>query len=714
MIRTALAALALSCSFSAFAATQDGETDAPKAIAPEPADPYLWLEDIEGQKSLDWVKKENAETDRLILSRPGFEADRKRARDILDDDRQIAMPGEVMGDTITNFWRDAANPRGIWRQSSLDAYLAGKPEWTVLIDVDALGKAEKQSWVWHGADCLAPDYKRCLVSLSPGGTDADIVREWDRTTGTFVVGGFTVPLAKSRVTWEDADNLLVATDFGAGSMTTSGYPRIVKRWKRGTKLADAATLVEGETADVGMGVGAEMDGDIRWPIISRNKSFYTTDFYIPNGDRSRYTDTVIPETAELRGVIDGQAIIFLNDPFADIAAGTLVALPLDLMSRGDQVPFVPVMTPSASQAIENVAAGDDVLWVKALDDVEGKLFALRRDQPYGRWSQKEVPLAANATVQIAGMVGKRNLVLATAETMLQPPTLYAVAETGAPQAIQSLPAVFDAKDMSVEKRFATSKDGTKIPYFLVRKKGAKGPVPALIHAYGGFKAAQTPGYLTGQPYRAGPLGLFWVEDGNAYVLANIRGGGEYGPAWHQAALYEKRQNSFDDLHAVAEDLVATGVSKKGKIAISGRSNGGVLVGAAMEQRPDLYGAVISGSPLKDMRRFNKLLAGASWMDEYGDPDDPADWAYISKYSPYQNIKKGVKYPPIFLYLSTKDDRVHPGHARKFAAQLQEYKNVVYYHEYIEGGHSVGADHAEDAIRAAMLHAFLLRELVEKK
>lgn len=705
MIRATLAALALSCSFSTLAI----------AAEKEEKDPYLWLEEIEGKKALDWVKAENAATDKLILGRPGFEADRKRARTILDDDRQIAMPGEVMGDTITNFWRDAANPRGLWRQSPLAAYLAGKPEWKVLIDVDALGKAEKQSWVWHGADCLAPNYKRCLVSLSPGGTDADIVREWDRTTGTFVEGGFALPLAKSSVTWEDADNLLVATDFGEGSMTTAGYPRIVKRWKRGTPLAAAETVVEGETADVGMGVGAEMDGDTRWPMISRNKSFYTTDFYLRRpGNDGDYNRTIIPETAELRAVIDGQAIVFLNDPSGSSPAGSLLAMPLLEMARGDMVPIIEVMTPTASQAIENVAAGDDVLWVKALDDVEGKLFALRRDQPYGRWSQKAVPLAENATVQIAGVIGKTDQLLATAETMLRPPTLYALGETGTPQTIQSLPAVFDAKDMSVEKRFATSKDGTKIPYFLARKKGTTGPVPALVHAYGGFKAAQTPGYLTGQPYRAGPLGLFWVEDGNAYVLANIRGGGEYGPAWHQAALYEKRQNSFDDLHAVAEDLVATGVSPKGKIAISGRSNGGVLVGAAMEQRPDLYGAVISGSPLKDMKRFNKLLAGASWVDEYGDPDDPADWAFISKYSPYQNLKKGVKYPPIFLYLSTKDDRVHPGHARKFAARLKEYKNSVYYHEYLEGGHSVGADHAEDAVRAAMLHAFLLRELVEKK
>ncbi|PZQ21208.1 MAG: S9 family peptidase [Sphingopyxis macrogoltabida] len=703
MIRTALAALALGCSCIAVsAAAQDDDS-------------YLWLEEIEGEKALDWVKAQNAATDRLILSRPGFEADRRRAKAILDDDRQIAMPDEVMGGTVTNFWRDAKNPRGLWRQSSLDAWLAGKPDWSTLIDVDALGKAEGKSWVWHGADCLAPDYVRCLVSLSPGGTDADVVREWDRQTRRFVDSGFTLPEAKSSVTWENADTLLVATDFGPDSMTASGYPRIVKRWKRGTPLSAATIVAEGEQADVGMNVFAFMDGDRRLPVISRGKTFYTADYRIPAADGSAYVSTPIPETASLRAVIDGQAIVFLNKDWGEaFAEGTLVSLSIADMAAKRQGPIVPVMKPTPTQAIEDVAATKNVLWVKALDDVEGKLFALRRDQPNGRWSQREIPVAANATVQIAGTIDDHDEALVTAETMLTPPTLYAVGTDTAPRGVQSLPATFDTHGLTVEKRFATSKDGTKVPYFLVRKTGAKGPVPALVHAYGGFRAAQTPGYLTGQPYRAGPLGLFWVEDGNAYVLANIRGGGEYGPAWHQAALREKRQASFDDLHAVAEDLVKTGVSAKGRIAISGRSNGGVLVGAAMEQRPDLYGAVISGSPLKDMRRYNKLLAGASWVAEYGDPDNPADWAFLSKYSPYQNIRKGAKYPPIFLYLSTKDDRVHPGHARKFAARLEEYGNPVYYHEYLEGGHSVGADHAEDAVRAAMLHAFLLRELVEKK
>jgi prolyl oligopeptidase len=346
MIRATFAALALTSSFVAVAAS-----------AQDAKDPYLWLEDIEGAKALDWVKKENAETDKLIRGRPGFENDRARAKAILDDDRQIAEPGEVMGDTIANFWRDADNPRGIWRQSPLDAYLAGKPVWTTLIDVDALGKTEKQSWVWHGADCLAPDYKRCLVSLSPGGTDADIVREWDRATKSFVNDGFTLPQAKSSVTWENADTLLVATDYGKDSMTASGYPRIVKRWKRGTPLSAAVTVAEGEAADVGINVFAFMDGDKRWTMINRNKSFYTSDVYLPHPGDGDFDRSVIPDTADVRAVIDGQVIIFLNEPFADFPEGSLLALPLDTLARGDQVPFVPVMTPTKSQAIARTSCG---------------------------------------------------------------------------------------------------------------------------------------------------------------------------------------------------------------------------------------------------------------------------------------------------------------------------------------------------------------------
>ncbi|AHE53968.1 prolyl oligopeptidase family serine peptidase [Sphingomonas sanxanigenens] len=678
--------------------------------APGDDDPFLWLEDIDGPRALKQVEAWNADTDKRIRSMPGFEADRARARAILDDEAQIAMPDQILGDRVVNLWRDAKNPRGLWRVSPLAAYGAGKPVWTTLIDVDALGKAEGKSWVWHGADCLAPAYERCLVSLSPSGTDADVVREWDMKTGAFVKGGFALPAAKSNVAWIDRDTLLVGTDFGAGSMTNSGYPRLLKQWRRGTPLSAATDVMAGKAEDVSLAPSAVMDGDVRRVFASRGVDFYTSilSIRLPDG---RFAPTPVPPSADFRAVIGGRMIVFLNKPLDAFPAGALVSYAIADIAAGREAKPELVLAPTDSQSIEEAVATDHVLWVRLLDDVSGKLLALSRDAATGRWASRAIPLAANATLDIAAAADARDLAFVTVETMLQPPALMAVPAAGAPTTVQILPARFDANAFTVEQRFATSKDGTRVPYFLVRKKGATGPVPALIHAYGGFRAAQLPGYLTGQPYRAGPLGLFWAEDGNAYVLANIRGGSEYGPAWHEAALREKRQNSFDDLHAVAEDLVKAGISSKGRIAISGRSNGGVLVGAAMTQRPDLYGAVISGSPLHDMKRYSHLLAGASWVAEYGDPDVPEDWAFMKLYSPYQNVKQGMRYPPAFFYLSTRDDRVHPGHARKMAARLDAYGNRVYYHEYLEGGHSVGADHAEDAVRAAMLHAFLKTELM---
>lgn len=671
-------------------------------------DPYLWLEEIEGKRALDQVKEWNAATEALLTADPKYESYRSRALAILDDKEQIATPDQLLGDKVGNLWRDANNKRGLWRVSPLAAYRAGKPQWRTLIDVDALGKKEGKSWVWHGADCLAPDYRRCLVSLSPGGTDADVVREFDLATGRFVEGGFILPEAKSSVAWVDRDTLLVGTDYGAGSLTSSGYPRVLKLWKRGTPLASARTLFSGEAGDVATNPIAIQSSTRRWVFVDRGKTFWTNERHLltPSGG---LIPVPLPADAELEDVIGDLLIAKLQSALGAFRAGTLVSYSLkDILARGHAEPRL-VMAPTAKQAIEEVSASDNVLWVKALDDVSGKLFALTPKKK-GGWTSRAVALPANSTVHLIRTGGKPELAFATVEGMLTPPALYAVGAVSRPTLVQRLPAKFDASTRTVEQRFATSKDGTRIPYFLVRRRGVTGPVPTLIHAYGGFRAAQTPGYLTGQPYRAGPLGMFWTEEGNAYVLANIRGGGEYGPDWHKSVLRENRQKSFDDLHAVAEDLIRTGVTTKGKLGISGRSNGGVLVGAAMNQRPDLYSAVISGSPLHDMKRYSKLLAGASWVDEYGDPDKPADWAFLSKYSPYQNLRKGVRYPAVFFYSSTKDDRVHPGHARKMAARLGEYGNRFYFHEYLEGGHSVGADNAEDAKRAALLMAYLKREL----
>jgi prolyl oligopeptidase len=672
-------------------------------------DPYLWLEEVEGKRALTQVKEWNAASEALLTQDPKFESYRSRALDILDDEEQIATPDRILGDKVANLWRDAKNPRGLWRISPLAPYRSGKPQWRTAIDVDALGKAEGKSWVWHGADCLAPEYRRCLVSLSPGGTDADVVREYDLGTGRFVDGGFTIPEAKTSVAWVDADTLLVGTDFGKGSLTESGYGRILKLWKRGTPLASARTLFEGEPGDVATNPLAIQGKSRRWVFVDRGRTFWTNERHLltPSGG---LVPVPLPADAEMEDVVGDQLIAKLQSPLGRFRAGALVAYSLsDIAARGHAEPTL-VMAPTAKQAIEEVSASDNVLWVKALDDVSGKLFALT-PRKNGGWASRPIALPAKATIHLLAAGGTPDLAFATVEGMLTPPALYAVQSGGRPALVQRLPAKFDASTRTVEQRFATSKDGTKVPYFLVRWKGAQGPVPTLIHAYGGFRAAQTPGYLTGQPYRAGPLAMFWTEEGNAYVLANIRGGGEYGPDWHKAALRENRQRSFDDLHAVAEDLIRTGVTAKGRIGISGRSNGGVLVGAAMTQRPDLYSAVIAGSPLLDMKRYSHLLAGASWVDEYGDPDKPEDWAFLSKYSPYQNLRKGVRYPAVFFYSSTKDDRVHPGHARKMAARLEEYGNRFYFHEYLEGGHSVGADNAEDAKRAALLMAYLKRELV---
>jgi len=671
-------------------------------------DPHIWLEEVQGQRALAQVEAWNAASARVLEAEPGFATYRERALELLEDDERIAHPDRIIGDQVLNLWQDAANPRGIWRITALDAFAAGRPQWRTLIDLDALGLEEGKSWVWHGADCLAPEYRRCMVALSDGGTDADTVREFDLQASAFVPNGFVLPEGKNNVAWAGPDALYIGRDWGAGSLTSSGYPRTVRLWRRGTPLASAQEIAAGEASDVSIGVARIEDGDTPRFTLNRATSFYTSQVsHI--ADDGRIIASPLPEDAEIQDVLDGRVIALINKDFNAFPAGSLVAYSIEDVLAGRPAQFEQVFVPTQSEALEEVSAGASLLWVKLLDDVSGRLVTLRRNGP-GEWQQQRIALPDNATVHLDAAAGRRDLAFATVEGMLTPPALYAVEPGAEPRSIQTLPARFDASNMRVEQRFATSKDGTKVPYFLVVRKDVTGPVPALIHAYGGFRAAQTPTYLVDQPYRGGPAGLFWVEEGNAFVLANLRGGGEYGPRWHDAALREKRQNAFDDLHAVAEDLIATGISAPKQIGVSGRSNGGLLVGVAMTQRPDLYGGVVMGSPLLDMKRYSHLLAGASWMGEYGDPDVPADWAFIREYSPYQKLREGQDYPVPFIYTSTLDDRVHPGHARKFAARLEQMGYPFYYDEATEGGHAAGADHQADAERAAMITAYLNRVL----
>jgi prolyl oligopeptidase len=672
--------------------------------AAAPKDPNLYLEQIEGKRALAKVKGWNAATLAKLEKQPGFADYRAKALALLSTDQKIAEPDQVLGDKVLNFWQDKDHPRGLWRVSPLAAFATGKPEWRTLLDVDAMSKADGKQWVFKGATCLSLAYVDCMVDLSNGGGDAVEVREFDLDKAAFLPGGFVIPTAKTDVAWASPDALYVGTDFGPGTLTDSGYARIVKLWKRGTPLSAASTLAQGVKSDVSVSAHTFVDGPRTWPTVTRAIDFYHHKVWhvAPDG---RLIPSPLPDDADIEDVLDGRVIASLKSAWEGHPEGALVAYSIPDLLAGKAPAIETVFVPNSHQAVEEVSASRSKVWVKYLDDVSGRLVALTR-APNGSWSGTPVALPDNSTVHLNATASTEDTAFATVEGMLTPPTLYRANPTAAPAPIQALPPQFDASNMVVEQHFATSKDGTKIPYFLVHRKDVKGPVPALIHAYGGFELAQTPSYLVHEPYRSGPLALFWVQEGNAYVLGNIRGGGEYGPRWHHATMREKHQNAFDDVFAIAEDLINRGITEKKRIAISGRSNGGLMAAASITERPDLFGGAIIGSPLIDMKRYSHLLAGASWIGEYGNPDVPADWAFIRKYSPYQNLKCGVKYPVPFIYTSTRDDRVHPGHARKFAAKLEECGDRFYYDEAIEGGHAAGIVPAEDAQRVALETVYL--------
>lgn len=699
-----LAALALAgCS-------QSVTGNAPQAAAAA-SDPNHWLEEVDGVRALDQVKAWNAVTAGRLASGPAFAALKAEMRAILEDDSRIADPEAILGDNVTNLWTDATHAHGVWRISGLATFATGKPEWRTLIDLDALSKAEGRNWVWKGTICAAPDYARCMVGLSDGGSDALTYREFDMASGAFVAGGFVTPEAKTDVAWVDTDHLLIATADG-GIVTDSGYARQARLWSRGAAFADTKLLFEGEATDVAVNVRSISDSGRLWPVINRQTNFWNGRTYHLNADGTLVTSS-LPDTATIEGMLDGRAIAQLHKDWdhegRTFKAGSLVAYDVAALTVGGTSAIENVFLPGGTQAIENVTAGSDRLYVTLLDDVAGRLVSIARGA--NGWTASPVEVPANSTVTLAAAGGKSDTLFYKVESFAAPETLMVTRSGAVPAKVAGLRAFFDAASISVEQRFATSKDGTRVPYFVVRPAGATGPLPTIVHAYGGFRRAQTPTYLTKNPYQIGPGALFWLKDGGSFVIANIRGGGEYGPAWHEGALREKRQNSFDDLYAVGEDLKRSGLTSK--LAVSGRSQGGMLVGVAMTQRPDLFDAIIMGVPLADMQRYNKLLAGASWMGEYGNPDVADDWAFIAKYSPYQNFRADAELPPVIIYTSTKDDRVHPGHARKMAARLEAQGHAFEYYENIVGGHAGAANQDEHAYRAALMLSFARRELMGK-
>lgn len=675
-----------------------------------PDDELLWLEDVQGERALAWVRERNAESEAVLQKQPGFEATRERIRAILDSRDRI--PGVVRrGPWLYNLWQDEHNPRGLWRRTTLAEYRKREPAWETVLDVDALGRAEGENWTWGGAVALGPEYRRVLVKLSRGGADAHVVREFDTVAKRFVDGGFVLPEAKSEVDWISADEIAVGTDFGPGSLTDSGYPRVVRRWRRGTPLAAATTMFEGQKTDVAAGVSIDHTPGYERTVFQRSVDFYRSEMFLLQGERLVRIDK--PDDAGF-GFWKSRVLITLRSDWTVAGrswkSGSLLVADADAYLRGERR-FEALFEPTATRSLAGMTATRDTLIVEILDNVAGRLEEWRPVD--GRWQRREVAAPFPGTLSAVALHDPEladdplaDAYLLQYTDFLTPDTL-ALGHVGRDEreVLKSRPSFYDAAGMRVEQRFATSRDGTRVPYFVVWPRDAKadGANPTLLYGYGGFEVSM-------QPYYSGVVGSSWLARGGVFVLANIRGGGEFGPAWHQAAVGANRQKAYDDFAAVAEDLIATRVTSPRLLGIEGGSNGGLLVGAVMVQRPELFNAVVCQVPLLDMKRYTKLLAGASWMAEYGDPDDPAQWSFISRYSPFQNVRAGVKMPRVLFVTSTRDDRVHPGHARRMAERMRRQGHDVLYWENIEGGHGGAADNRQRAQMTALEYAFLQLQL----
>ncbi|HEV7652284.1 MAG TPA: prolyl oligopeptidase family serine peptidase [Actinophytocola sp.] len=665
-------------------------------------DPYLWLEDVTGDTALGWVRERNAEAVDELTRAPRFGELRDEIREVLDADDRIPYIRR-RGRYLYNFWQDAANPRGLWRRTPLESYRQGEPEWELLLDVDALGRAENENWVWQGATALRPGYRRALVELSRGGADAAVVREFDLETCTFVEDGFSLPEAKSQVGWIDEDRVYVGTDFGDGSLTSSGYPRIAKEWRRGTSLAEATVVFEGKPDDVAAGAYHDPTEGFERDFVYRSPDFYRTEKYLRTAAGLVRID--VPDDAETSAHREWLLISTRSEwsvGGATYPAGALLAARFDDYLAGSRKLDV-LFEPDAHTSLAYHAWTRNHLIVATLEDVKSR-FAVLTHGPDG-WSRSAldgVPEVGSADILDTDPDVSDEYFL-NASGYTQPATLYRGEIGGDVEVLKRAPAFFDADGLDVVQHFATSDDGTKIPYFVVGPGGG----PTLLTGYGGFEVSLTPAY-------SGVTGRAWLARGGTYVVANIRGGGEYGPTWHQSVQRERRLRVYEDFAAVAEDLVTRGITSPGRLGIQGGSNGGLLMGVMLTRYPELFGAIVCQVPLLDMRRYHKLLAGASWMAEYGDPDEPGDWEFIKEYSPYQNVHSGRPYPPTLVMTSTRDDRVHPAHARKMVARLHELGYDVPYYENIEGGHGAAADNEQLAFKWALAFEFLWEHLGGEK
>ena len=672
-------------------------------------DPYLWMEEIEGTRALDWAKAQNARTLPVLQGDKRYADLEAKALAILNAKDRV--PGvSFSGDgSLTNFWQDADHVRGLWRRTTLDSYRTAEPTWETILDIDALSKTENANWVFKGASCLPPDETRCLVTLSNGGKDAVTVREFDTTTKAFVPGGFVLPEGKQNYSWLDKDTLLVAREWKPGEMTKSGYAYVLKTLKRGESLDQAREVYRGQETDVSVSPFTllDADGKVVAVMASRGVTFFEHEYYLLDGAKPVKLD--LPPKSSVQGYVDGQMILLREQdwPAKGFKTGDLISFDLaKLKAAPEKATAALVLRPSARQSVESVAMTRNKLVVGLLDNVKGAALVFNHGAQ--GWTSKKLDLPANSSIGLGSASDKDDRLFVSVTGYLTPSTFWlADAATLKLEQVKASPARFDASTHVVEQFEAVSTDGTKIPYFVVRPKDVKydGSAPTLLYAYGGFQVPMTPGY-------SGVMGKLWLERGGTYVVANIRGGGEFGPAWHEAGLKANRQKVYDDFFAVSEDPIARKITSPRRLGIMGGSNGGLLMGVALTQRPELYNAIVIQVPLFDMIRYSQIGAGASWVGEYGDPAIPSERAVIAKYDPYSNLKAGKKYPEVFIETSTKDDRVHPAHARKAAARLEALGYPVLYYENVDGGHAASANLAETARRQALEYVYLTRKLMD--
>ncbi|TXD51386.1 MULTISPECIES: prolyl oligopeptidase family serine peptidase [unclassified Polaribacter] len=667
-------------------------------------DKYIWLEEVDGKKALEFVKTQNKATVDKLSSEKDYQEIYDQSLEIFNSKEKIAYPN-VYGNYVFNFWKDKDHIRGIWRRCSLESYTNGNPKWETLLDIDELSKKDDIKWVYKGASGLYPDFNRFLVKLSKGGGDAVVTKEFDINKKQFVENGFFIAESKGSANYIDDKTLIVTSDFGEGTMTTSGYPRQVKVWKRGTLLKDAQLIFEGDSTDVSVQGYVTRDGSKQYTLVRKGVTFYARNTFIWKNDKLIQLD--IPEDAETNGILKNQMLVQLKSDWTvnskTYKTGTLLSINFTELLKGNKEIEV-VLVPDEFSSILGIRKTKNKLLVNVLKNVVGQLYIYSFSN--GKWSNQKVDTLNLGAIYIKDTNSFTDQFFFSFENFITPSTLYtADASNNTFNAYKSLPAYFDASKYEVHQYKATSKDGTMIPYFMVSAKGIKkdGSNPTLVYAYGGFEVSLTPFY-------APTFGVSWLEKGGVFVMANLRGGGEFGPKWHQDGIKEKRQNVYDDLYAVSEDLIAKKVTSPKHLGLLGGSNGGLLVGVAFTQRPDLYNAIVCEVPLLDMKRYHKLLAGASWMGEFGNPDIPEEWEYIKKYSPYQNLKEGMKYPEVYFGTSTRDDRVHPGHARKMVAKMNAMGYKTYYYENTEGGHAGSSTNEQRAKSNALMFSYLLMKL----